>query len=86
MSFRVASQAAGAGKEGASGSGGGLAWRAGQRGAGSSYEGLGRACGRFGLPEAIFAQEGVEQAGQAAHDSDEGELVGLAVRTLAKIT
>ncbi|MCY4187442.1 MAG: hypothetical protein OXD30_03055 [Bryobacterales bacterium] len=34
---------------------------------------------RFGLPQAICAQEGVERAGQATHDSHEGELVGLAV-------
>ena len=79
LSFRVESQAAGTGKEVASGRRGRLAWSAGQRGAGSSYDDLGRVRGRCGLPEAILAQECVEQAGQAAQDSDEGELVGLAV-------
>ena len=34
---------------------------------------------RGGLPEAVFAEEGVEQAGEAAHDGDERDLVRLAV-------
>ena len=34
--------------------------------------------GRFGLPEAIFAQQRVEQAGEPAHDGHHGHLVGLA--------
>ena len=34
---------------------------------------------RGGLPAAVFAEEGVEQAGEAAHAGDERDLVRLAV-------
>ena len=34
--------------------------------------------GRLGLPEAILAEQGVEQADELAHDGDEGDLVRLA--------
>ena len=34
---------------------------------------------RPGLPQAVFAEEGVEQADEPAHDGDDGDLVGLAV-------
>lgn len=34
--------------------------------------------GRFGLPEAIFGEQRVEQAGEPAHHSHHGHLVGLA--------
>ena len=35
--------------------------------------------GRLGLPKAACAEERVEQAGEPAHDGDEGDLVRLAV-------
>ncbi len=43
-----------------------------------SRGGLQFAGGRRGLPEAVLAQEGVEQAGESAHDGNEGDLVRLA--------
>ena len=43
-----------------------------------SRGGLQLAGGRLGLPSVVLAQEGVEQAGEPAHDSDEGDLVLLA--------
>ena len=43
-----------------------------------SRGGLQFAGGRGGLPEAVLAQEGVEQAGESAHDGNEGDLVRLA--------
>ena len=41
--------------------------------------GLGGPDGRLGLPEAVWAQEGVEQAGEPAHDGDDDHFVGLAL-------
>ena len=34
---------------------------------------------RLGLPEAVLAEEGVEQADEPTHDGNKGDLVGLAV-------
>ena len=47
-------------------------WLAGVSCSSLQYSGWG-----LGLPEAVFAEEGVEQAGQAAHDGDIATLWGL---------
>ena len=44
-----------------------------------SRGGLQFAVGRLGQPEAVCAEEGVEQAGKPAHDSDESNFVRFAV-------
>ncbi len=44
-----------------------------------SRGGLQFAVGRLGQPEAVCAEEGVEQAGKLAHDSDESNFVRFAV-------
>ena len=41
--------------------------------------------GRSGLPEAVFAQQGVEHAGKPAHDGHHGHLVALAAGGQAPI-
>ena len=47
--------------------------------AGVSRGGPQFAAGRLGQPEAVCAEEGVEQAGKPAHDSDESNFVRFAV-------
>ena len=82
LSFRVRCQADCQGKVVTRSRGGGF-FPLGRLGAGGwaaavSRGGLQLAGGRLGLPGAVLAQEGVEQAGEPAHDSDEGDLVLLA--------
>ena len=82
-SFRVFCQADGRRKVVTSGAGGMFLRRCpllvDGSSAGGSCSSLQLSGWRPGLPQAVFAEEGVEQADEPAHDGDEGDFVGLAV-------